>query len=379
MGMQPIADTGRLRAYLLCLIVVFAIYCAVHVTGQSFRFLVLCGLFLGALVVAAVLPAVDRRFQLLVRLAATGAGATAILVPLAGDILAGTPLAVAVQTGPVWSQILVALFAARVLSEACNQRFAALWRDPLGKGAASTQSMTASILLGCCLTLVFYQFTGSLVVAPERLDPLAIITRAFTGTTIIHAAIILLFFIVIAALIDAALNARQDHMALASLRALCRNRLAQGGRISSAQLGQLAREALPHYAHTRSLHLVREAVRNRTGPVGSRALEAFHAASRHLIRALLAFIPLLGFLGTVIGLTAAVGGLPGELHAPGNGDLDIGASLLGLAVKFETTLLGLAGALVASLVLAVLEKREGEIAAECLHLVETLADDAADG
>ena len=83
----------------------------------------------------------------------------------------------------------------------------------------------------------------------------------------------------------------------------------------------------------------------------------------------------MGFLGTVIGLTAAVGGLPGELQAPGNGSLDIGASLLGLAVKFETTLLGLAGALVASLLLALLEKREGEISAECFHLVEMFPDD----
>lgn len=98
-----------------------------------------------------------------------------------------------------------------------------------------------------------------------------------------------------------------------------------------------------------------------------------------MIRALLAFIPLLGFLGTVIGLTAAVGGLPNELNAPGTGDLNIGASLLGLAVKFETTLLGLAGALVASLLLALLEKREGEIAAECFHLVETLPDDRPTG
>ncbi|MGQ3278787.1 MAG: MotA/TolQ/ExbB proton channel family protein [Shinella sp.] len=372
---QPDADTGRLRAYLLCLTVMFALYCAIHAYGQGFRVFAFCALTLAALVASVLLPATNKRFQLLVRLTATTAGATATLVPLMGEVLAGKPLAVAVQAEPVWPQILVALFAARVLSEACDLRFSALWRDPLGSSIASTQSMSAAILLGCCLTLVFYQFTGSISIAPDRLDPLAIVIRAFTGATIIHAAIILLFFVVAAATLDAALLARQDSMALASLRALCRRHLAEAGGLTKAQLGHLAGTALPQYAHTRSLNLVCEAVRNRDHPIARRSLEAFHAASRHLVRALLAFIPLLGFLGTVIGLTAAVGGLPNELNAPGSGNLDIGASLLGLAVKFETTLLGLTGALIASLLLAFLEKREGEIAAECLHLVETLPDE----
>jgi hypothetical protein len=374
---QTDADNGRLRAYLLCLTVMFALYCAIHAYAQGFRVFAFCGLILAALVVSVLLPATGKRFLIVVRLAATSAGATAILIPLAGEVLAGKPLAVAVQTGPVWPQVMVALFSARVLSEACDRRFATLWRNPLASSAASTQSMAAAVLLGCCLTLVFYQLTGSIAVAPERLDPLAIVIRAFTGTTVIHAAIVLLFFVVIAATLDAALLARQDSVALASLHALCRRHLAQAGSISTEQLGHLAGTALPQYAHTRSLNQVCEAVRNRAHPI--RSLDAFHAASRHLVRALLAFIPLLGFLGTVIGLTAAVGGLPSELNAPGRGDLDIGASLLGLAVKFETTLLGLTGALVASLLLAFLEKREGEIAAECLHLVETLADDTSDG
>lgn len=377
---QAVADNGRLPAYLLCLIAAFAIYCAIHAYEQGFRFFTFCGLLLAALVATAILPATSNRLMILVRLAATCAGAVALLVPLASEVQGGKPLALAVQAGPVWPQVLVTLFAARVLSEVCDRRFAARWRNPFDNGAASTQSTGAALMLGCCLTLVFYELTGSIVVAPERLDPLAIVIRAFTGTTVIHAAIILLFFIVVAATLDAALLARQDSIALANLRALCRAHQTQFGGISKAQLGQLAGgTALPHYAHTRSLHFVREAARNRADPFPARSLEAFHAASRHLIRALLAFIPLLGFLGTVIGLTAAVGGLPSELHAPGNGGLDIGASLLGLAVKFETTLLGLAGALVASLLLALLEKREGEIAAECFHLVETLPDDRPTG
>lgn len=375
MQTKPDTDNGRLRAYLMCLIVAFSIYCLVNAFAQDFRFLVLCGLILVALVAALILPPMDGRFHLLVQLSAIGAGITSIAVPFASEVQAGRPLAVAVEEGPVWPQILVLLFAARVLAEACEQRFVALWKNPLGRGSARTQSMSSALLLGSCLTLIFYQLTGSITIAPERLDPWAIVVRAFTGTTVIHAAIVLLFFVVVAAILDAALLAQQDSAVLRKLRDMCRARLADAGRLSKAQLAQLAGAALPQYAHTRTMHFVREAIRNRDDQMAPRSLEAFHAASRHLIRALLAFIPLLGFLGTVIGLTAAVGGLPGELQAPGNGNLDIGASLLGLAVKFETTLLGLAGALVASLLLALLEKREGEISAECFHLVEMFPDD----
>jgi biopolymer transport protein ExbB/TolQ len=98
-----------------------------------------------------------------------------------------------------------------------------------------------------------------------------------------------------------------------------------------------------------------------------------------MVRALLSSLPLLGFLGTVIGLTAAIGGLPRHLGPAAEGNLDISASLVGLAVKFETTLLGLAGGLLASLLLALLERREGELAAECRHLIRSLTAEAKVG
>lgn len=49
---------------------------------------------------------------------------------------------------------------------------------------------------------------------------------------------------------------------------------------------------------------------------------------------------------------------------------DISASLAGLAVKFETTLLGLMASMISSLALNFLEKREAELAAACLLVVK---------
>ena len=82
------------------------------------------------------------------------------------------------------------------------------------------------------------------------------------------------------------------------------------------------------------------------------------------------FLPLLGFLGTVIGLATSIAELPASLSdAPGRG-FDISGSLAGLAIKFETTLLGLLASMTAALALNLLEKRETELSAECLRSVE---------
>jgi biopolymer transport protein ExbB/TolQ len=87
------------------------------------------------------------------------------------------------------------------------------------------------------------------------------------------------------------------------------------------------------------------------------------------VRSLLPLLPLLGFLGTVIGLATAIGELPRGLTDGTGQGFDISASLAGLAVKFETTLLGLMASMISSLALNYLEKREAELAAECMLIV----------
>src|SRR5690606_32951519 len=139
-----------------------------------------------------------------------------------------------------------------------------------------------------------------------------------------------------------------DRIALGALRRLSRADIAAGGRPTGAEIAKLVSEQLGRFAHTRTVQFVLASANRPASPVESaRSLDGFHRASRRMVRALLSFLPLLGFLGTVIGLTAAIGGLPSDLGPDARGGLDIGASLVGLAVKFETTLLGLAGGLIA--------------------------------
>ena len=91
-------------------------------------------------------------------------------------------------------------------------------------------------------------------------------------------------------------------------------------------------------------------------------------SSYSLIHSFLWAIPVLGFIGTVLGLRQAIGSLGVTLQAGG----DIGAIrqglqavTAGLATKFETTLIALVCAVILQLLLAFLQSREGEFLDSC--------------
>ncbi len=350
-GQPDIADglALRRRAYLICLAVAFAIYLAVNSAALGLGFTFAAAFVLAALVIACF-GLLNWGGNIIVRLAAIAAAALSLAVPLGAIVWGGTSIPAAIQGNVVWPQILVTLFAGRVLAADAEQRFVAFWRDPAHHAHARTQSLAGAVVTGACLVLVFYQFAGDTSrIAPDALDPWSIVHRALVGETFIHVAIIALFAIVLAAIIDAALSLAGDLQGLAALR-----------RMLAATPRDEVAARLSRFSHTRPLQ---ELLGQQSALVG------LHQASRRLIRALVSFLPLFGFLGTVIGLTAAIGGLPENLGPEAAGNIDIGASLVGLSVKFETTLIGLVGALIASLLLALVERREGEMIAETRHLL----------
>ncbi len=92
------------------------------------------------------------------------------------------------------------------------------------------------------------------------------------------------------------------------------------------------------------------------------------ASSYSLVHSFLWAIPVLGFIGTVIGLRAAIGALGITLEA--GGDLvsirqGLQAVTAGLATKFETTLVALICAVILQVLLAFLQSRESEFLDEC--------------
>lgn len=96
--------------------------------------------------------------------------------------------------------------------------------------------------------------------------------------------------------------------------------------------------------------------------------ESVIETSYALLRSFVWAIPVLGFIGTVLGLSQAIGGFSGVLQAADEISQIKGALqhvTSGLATAFETTLQGLVAALSIQLVLAFLKKSEDEFLADC--------------
>jgi hypothetical protein len=77
------------------------------------------------------------------------------------------------------------------------------------------------------------------------------------------------------------------------------------------------------------------------------------------IEAISRLLPMLGFLGTVIGLAAAVASISGQLASESAlGTLALATLFKNLAIKFETSLLGLMGTITMSVFLSMIEARQ---------------------
>ena len=191
------------------------------------------------------------------------------------------------------------------------------------------------------------------------------------GGTVVHSAIIFLFFVIVAAILDTVQLHARDCAILATLGRRIDDNREIGGRRG---LAAVLTSEFGGVTHTRAFRLLNTAIEIKDGENPARlaalAFDGFQSAFRQFVRALLPFLPLLGFLGTVIGLATAISQLPHGLTEGTGQAVDISASLSGLAVKFETTLLGLMASMISSLSLNVLEKREAEFAAACMLLVK---------
>lgn len=96
--------------------------------------------------------------------------------------------------------------------------------------------------------------------------------------------------------------------------------------------------------------------------------EAYLESTYTLIRGFIWAIPVLGFIGTVLGLARAIGGF-GQVVSRGAELSELKTSLggvtAGLAIAFETTLIALVAALFIQLALTMLKKQEEDFLDEC--------------
>ena len=108
--------------------------------------------------------------------------------------------------------------------------------------------------------------------------------------------------------------------------------------------------------------------------------ESIMESSYAIVRGLIWAIPVLGFIGTVLGLSNAIGGFSNVLASAGEMS-EISAALkgvtAGLATAFDTTLVALVAALLLQMITTVVHKNEQEFLDSCTeychrHIVNRL-------
>jgi MotA/TolQ/ExbB proton channel family len=359
-------ERARLALYLICLGIAFALYLLMHGSGAGMLFWLLAGAAIAGAAYGAMTD-VARNGGIL-QVAVLLASLLTVTVPFGVAITQTGKLAGTVSAANAWPQILVLLFASRVLAELAELRFHAAWRDPFqGSQPAPVQSVAAALVLGAFFTLMFYLLAAHLHGKPDAAS--GIIAAALLGDTAIHYAIVFLFFVIAAFVIDAVVIYIRDRAALGAFR----RAVGERGAMAPDELRKTIGQDLARWSHTRAIQFLRDALDRATMPRAEQsalpaAMAGFHQASRRFVKGLVTLLPLLGFLGTVIGLSIALAELPRGAGG-GRAAFDIGGSLAGLAIKFETTLLGLMGGMIASLSIALLEKAETELAADCELMV----------
>lgn len=244
----------------------------------------------------------------------------------------------AISAHPPWMSIVIGLFANRVFASHDRLVCFSLFRPKTEAKAKPARVVFNEILsatcLGVCFILGFYTLLGSLKPTVEAGTPFSIIWAAFFGDTTLHFLTLFVFFVV---------------------------------------AGYLANWTCEHGSRKRRIEAL---LTNSSNPEEKdfpfyyaffpddprvHFILSFEKSTRRFMRTLIALMPLLGFLGTIIGLAITIDALPQSLGATGEAAPEaLSRGLSGIALKFQTTLLGLLGSIIATLWLHYLEKKEEE-------------------
>jgi biopolymer transport protein ExbB/TolQ len=242
-------------------------------------------------------------------------------------------------------------------------------------GRFTTVNKWLTFLLGLLLTAIFYAI---LIVGAARVPGVRWFTDMFTDRGFAPYFTLLLFFWGLAILYikSRKLDLQMEALRLSSVPLQPDFVL---NRESARAVLQRVHALVDDAGHFLLLNRIERALSNlkNIGQVGDVATilryqaeydEEQVAASYSLVQSFLWAIPVLGFIGTVIGLRAAIAALGLTLRA--NGDLSairegLQQVTAGLATKFETTLVALICAVIVQLLLSFLQSREGEFLDAC--------------
>lgn len=295
-------------------------------------------------------------------------------------VTSAQPAAAIVQEMGAWTECLMLVMSGRFLAVASSETYEQRWRTALrGPAATGEQSISAACLLGSAMTLAILSVIPPLSGSANALSVVALLHSALMAATAIHLAILFAATTALVLIASGFWRYTRECWAFARLRSAIRRARPDAATDVAAWVRN---EAWPvaqsmtaiSFAALFSPPSDTPAVRElRPDDLRVEAAWLYHEASRQFLRRLLGLLPLLGFLGTVVGLAVATSGLPRGL----SGSVDLTESLGGLAIKFETTFLGLAVYLIGSLLVNLLDRLELEARAGVMQLAAEVRHDFA--
>lgn len=282
----------------------------------------------------------------------------------------------------LWPNLLILICAGALLNQLRAHTILRLWDYPDGGSTAPLApprvSIGNSLVIALFLTLAFYALLVSLPDSP----PLFLgLKRLFIGNHAIYYVLMLVFWWAATILASDYLAVLRERRHLNAVKGLMSS--SEGSRITPALALSLltAIEQRWQPVHqSQVVSRVHEVLSERVLAASDAVINRLQQRlddidfqrveiTRGFLNTMLWSLPLLGFMGTIMGIIQTIGAFSGVLSS-GKEAAALLESLSGLSLAFETTLIGLVAALIGGYLLSVVRRDEAEINAEMAVLCQ---------
>ncbi|HIP11464.1 MAG TPA: hypothetical protein EYG73_01970 [Arcobacter sp.] len=279
----------------------------------------------------------------------------------------------------LWASLLVLFSSALILNMLRKYTLFKLWdKSVLGRREHIYDKMSLgnSFVLGIFLTIIFYTI---LIMLPSSIELFQNLKKLFFGSHIIYYLIMIVFFWVLAILIDEYATAKYNRKLILEINNFFRQQ--DMYTIRHSELLELQVEFEKEFApvtHTAITYKINYLLRhieldkNNADTLMERLAEIEFQAQEYtqgFLHTLLWSLPLLGFMGTILGIIDTVGTFSNVLGKEKNAESLI-ESLGGLSLAFETTLLGLISSLIATYFFSIIRRANDQNSVTLSQLYE---------
>jgi len=279
----------------------------------------------------------------------------------------------------LWASLLILFASALILNMLRKYTLFKLWdKSVLGRREHIYDKMSLgnSFVLGIFLTIIFYTI---LTMLPSSIDLFQNLKKLFFGNHIIYYLIMIVFFWIMAILIDEYVTAKYNRNLIVEINNFFKQQDMYTIRHSELLELQIAFEKefapVTHSAITYKVDYLLKNIELNKGNADilmERLAEIEFQAQEYtqgFLHTLLWSLPLLGFMGTILGIIDTVGTFS-EVIGKGKNANSLIESLGGLSLAFETTLLGLISSLIATYFFSIIRRTNDQNSVTLSQLYE---------